>query len=136
MILAPLLASVDAWPLDPPERPRRGVLPRGHAHPGLLHLVRERVEDADHDDAVGPAVEAPVHSRGDLVPAVEDPRVREDDDSARGERRREIPLAPAIEALEGAALAELLVLRPVERVDLGLQARAVEVAHSGAGLSV
>ena len=69
---------------------------------GVFHLVGEGMEDADHHDALGPAVEAPMDDRGDLVSAVEDTRVREDGHPTGGQSRRQIPLPPALEALERA----------------------------------
>ena len=115
-----------ATPTDP-RRPTRAA--------GVLHLVGEGVEDADHDHAVGAAVEAAVHGRRDLMAAVEHARVREDDDAARGESRREIPLPRPLQPLERPALAQRLVLGAVQLVDLLLQTVAVELHRSGAGRS-
>ena len=81
---------------------------------------------------VGAAVEAAVHGGRDLVPAVEDAGVREDDDASVREGRREVPLAPALEALERPALAHRLVLRAVELVNLLLQPASIE-GHARAG---
>ena len=136
VVVTPLLAPVDARPLDAPERPRGGILAGRDARARLLHLVRERMEDADHDHAVGTAVETAVHGGRDLVPAVEDARVREDDDAAGRERRREIPLPATLEALERSPLAQRLVLGAVELVDLLLQPPPIECHAARAGLNV
>ena len=114
-----------------PERPSRRILARRARPAGVLHLVREGVEDADHDHAVGAGVEAAVDDRRHLVPTVEDTRVREDGDAARGQSRREIPLPPALESLERPLLAERLVLRAVELVDLLLELPAIELHYPG-----
>ena len=73
------------------------------------------MENADNDHALGATVQATVDDSGDLVPTVEDTRVREDGHATRGECRREIPLPPALEAFEHSAFAQRLVLRTVEQ---------------------
>ena len=65
--------------------------------------------------------------RGDLVAAVEDTRVREDGHATRGQGRGEIPVPPALEALQRPLLAHRLVLGPVELVDLLLESTAIEL---------
>lgn len=74
-----------------------------------------------------------MHRGGDVVPAVEDPGVREDDHAAGSERGRQVPLAGALEARERPALAELGVLAPVELVDASLEAVAIQAHRSVAG---
>ena len=133
---SPLVAPLDSRPLDAPERPRRRILARRHALTRVLHLVGERVQDADHDDAIGARVEAAVHGRGDLMPAVQDTGVREHDDASSGERRSKVPLPRALQTLERPALAHRVVLAPVELVDLSLQTISVELHRSGAGRTV
>ena len=127
VVVPPLLTPLDARPLDAPERPRRRITTGRHLLPGVFHLVGEGMEDADHHYAVGAAVEAPVDDRGDLVPAIEDTSVREHSHAAGGESRRQIPLPPAVEALERPLLAHRLVLGPVELVDLLLEPTAIEL---------
>jgi hypothetical protein len=83
--------------------------------------------DADHDHAVGAAVQTSVDDRGDPVSTVEYARVGKDGDSASGQGRCQIPLPRALEALERSALAHRLVLRAVELVDLLLESTAIEL---------
>jgi hypothetical protein len=135
VVVLPLLPPVDPRSLDTPERPRRRVLTGGHARARLLHIVGERVQDADDDHAVRARVEAAVHGRGDVVAAVPHAGVRKDDDTAGRERRGEVPLAPTVEELQRPCLAELLVLAAVELVDLLLQSFAVELHRACAGRS-
>ena len=65
--------------------------------------------------------------RGDLVSAVEYARVGKDGHSAGGQCRRQIPLPPALEALERSALAHRVVLRAIELVDLLLELTAIKL---------
>ena len=69
--------------------------------------------------------------RGDLVSAVEDTRVREDSHTTGSQSRSEVPLPPALEALERSLLAHRLVLGPVELVDLLLESTAIELHRGG-----
>ena len=87
------------------------------------------MQDADHDHALGAAVETAVHCGRDLVPAVQHASVRKDDDAPGSERRREVPLAPALQPFERPALSQLVVLGAIELVDLLLELLAVE-SHS------
>ena len=98
-----------------------GSSPGRDAAAGLLHLVRERVEDADHDHAVGAAVETAVHCGCDLMSAIRDSGMWEDDDASRRQRRREIPLAPTLQPFQCPAIAQLGVLAAIELVDLLLE---------------
>ncbi len=135
VVVAPLVPAVDAGALDAPERPAGGILAGRDPRPRLLHLVGERMEHADDDDAIGAAVEAPVNRSRSVMAAIEHACVREDDDASRRERRRDIPLAATLQPFQGSALAQRLVLRAVELVNLVLQPQPVE-AHRRAGLNV
>jgi hypothetical protein len=60
------------------------------------------------------------------MPTVEHARMREDDDTSGNERRREIPLAPALQSLERSAFSHLVVLGAIEGVDPLLELLTVE----------
>jgi len=127
MVAQPLAAVAQAGALDAPERPLGRVLSLRHAHAGVLHLVGEGVQDADDSDGVRAGIQAGIDHGRDLVTAIEHARMGEDEDAAGAQGGREVPLAGAVEALEGAALAEGGVLVAVEFVDDLLEGGAVEV---------
>jgi hypothetical protein len=56
VVVAPLVSPFDTRALDSPVLPRGGILPGRDADASLLHLIRECVQDADHDHTVGAAV--------------------------------------------------------------------------------
>ena len=126
VVVAPLVSSLDTRPLDPPERPLGRIFTRRDARASFLHLVRERVQDADHDHAIGAAVETALDRGRDLMPAVEHSGMRKDHDASGSERRRKIPFPPPIEAFERSALSHLVVLGAIELVNLLLELLAIE----------
>jgi hypothetical protein len=85
------------------------------------------VQDADHDHALGAAVETAVHGGRNLMAAVEHSGVRKDDDASGSECRREIPLAPPFQTFECPALAHLVVLGAIELVNLLFEPLTIEI---------
>ena len=59
VVAAPLVSSFDSRPLDPPERPLGRIITRRDAPASFLHFVGKRMEDADHDHAIGAASRQP-----------------------------------------------------------------------------
>jgi len=127
MLAAPFLATGNARALNPPERPLRRVLSGRHADTGFFHLIGEGVQHADHNHPVGAAVQAGLHDGRDLMTAVEDARMREDQHPAGAEGGRQVPLPRQVQPLECAPGAHGLVLAAVERVDLLLKFPAVKL---------
>ena len=132
VIFAPLGPTLDTWALHAPERPPGRIFPRRDARTSLLHLIRERVQNADHEHTIGATVEAAVHRGCHLMPAIQDTGMGKDDNPSGCERRREIPLATALQPFERPALAQLGVLGAVQLVDPLLELLTVEVAGHAA----
>ena len=96
VVLLPILPPRQAGSLDALQRFGLGVASLSHTHPGLLQLVGQRVEHADDQHPVHPAIQAGMHHRGDLVPAVGYARVGKDQYPTGVKRRRQVPLPPSL----------------------------------------
>ena len=132
MIVAPLVSRLEARPLDSPEPPLGRVVPGRDAPARFLHLVRECMQDAHDDHPICAAVQTAVNRGRDLMPAVEHSGMRKDNDTTGSERRREVPLAAALQPLERSAFAQLVVLGAIQLVDVLLELLGIE-GHVGTG---
>jgi len=87
MIALPFFAPIhDPWPLNAPGRFLLRVATCCHTPTRLFHVLGESVQNAHHQHAIRPAVQAGVNAGCHLIPAILDTRMRKHEHTAVAQR--------------------------------------------------
>ena len=115
----------NAGTLNAPELESRRIVTGGDCHPRRFHRRREGVEHTEHNHLVRATIQRGMYASRDLIAAVVNARMGKNEQAARAQRVRQIPLPSAFEVLYRAALAQLGMFARVKLMYFLLQCIAV-----------